>query len=73
MNDPSLVRERLRNVPNALSVLRIAAAPALLSDIADGWIARRFALQSPLGALLAVLPQWRANVRGLWWVLAGPK
>ena len=26
--------------------------PALLSDIADGWIARRFELQSQLGALL---------------------
>jgi len=72
MNASSSTRERLRNVPNALSALRIAAVPvllglavtgresaftwvlvpALLSDIADGWIARRFQLQSQLGALL---------------------
>jgi hypothetical protein len=31
MNDASLMRERLRNVPNAFSVLHIAAAPALLA------------------------------------------
>jgi len=72
MNASSSTRERLRNAPNALSALRIAAVPvllglavtgreaaftwvlvpALLSDIADGWIARRFQLQSQLGALL---------------------
>jgi phosphatidylglycerophosphate synthase len=62
----------LRHLPNALSVLRILAAPvlvvlaatgseaaftwvlvpALLTDIADGLIARMFRLQSKLGALL---------------------
>jgi cardiolipin synthase len=72
MNAASSTRERLRNAPNALSALRIAAVPvllglavagresaftwvlvpALLTDIADGWIARRFQLQSQLGALL---------------------
>ena len=72
MNASSSTRERLRNAPNALSALRIAAVPvllglaitgrelaftwvlvpALLTDIADGWIARRFQLQSQLGALL---------------------
>jgi CDP-diacylglycerol--glycerol-3-phosphate 3-phosphatidyltransferase len=61
-----------RNLPNALSVARIAAAPvlialasfgretaftwvlvpALLTDIADGLLARVFRLQSKLGALL---------------------
>jgi len=72
MNPSSSTRRRLRNAPNALSALRIAAVPvllglaitgrelaftwvlvpALLTDIADGWIARRFQLQSQLGALL---------------------
>jgi cardiolipin synthase len=62
----------LRHVPNALSLARILAAPALvacaagghetaftwilvpalLSDIADGLIARAFKLQSPIGAIL---------------------
>ncbi len=62
----------LRNLPNALSIARILAAPllvvlavearetaftwvlvpALLSDIADGLLARAFHLQSKLGALL---------------------
>lgn len=62
----------LRHVPNALSIARILAAPALvvlavagheaaftwvlipalLSDIADGLIARVFDLRSHLGALL---------------------
>jgi cardiolipin synthase len=62
----------LRHLPNALSVVRILAAPvlivlaatgdeaaftwvlvpALLTDIADGLIARMFRLQSKLGALL---------------------
>lgn len=61
-----------RNLPNALSAVRIAAVPALvvlaylgretaftwvlvpalLTDIADGLIARVFRLQSRLGALL---------------------
>ena len=61
-----------RNLPNALSAARIAAAPvlvalawlgretaftwvlvpALLTDIADGLVARVFRLQSKLGALL---------------------
>lgn len=61
-----------RNLPNALSIARIAAVPvlvalawlgretaftwvlvpALLTDIADGLIARVFRLQSKLGALL---------------------
>jgi CDP-diacylglycerol--glycerol-3-phosphate 3-phosphatidyltransferase len=62
----------LRHVPNALSIARILASPALvvlagsgqpgpftwvlilalLSDIADGLIARVFSLQSRIGALL---------------------
>lgn len=62
----------LRHVPNALSIARIVASPALivlagngqegpftwvlilalLSDIADGLIARVFSLQSRIGALL---------------------
>ena len=62
----------LRHLPNALSIARILAAPALvvcaasgnetaftwilvpalLSDIADGLVARVFRLQSPLGAML---------------------
>lgn len=61
-----------RNLPNALSIARIAAVPvlvvlawlgretaftwvlvpALLTDIADGLVARTFRLQSKLGALL---------------------
>jgi phosphatidylglycerophosphate synthase len=61
-----------RNVPNAISLARLASAPFLLataitghrdgfrwlllaclvSDIADGWIARAFHLRSPLGARL---------------------
>jgi cardiolipin synthase (CMP-forming) len=64
--------ERIWNVPNALSLYRIAAAPAiaaclvtgssrwfiglliasLLSDIADGWIARRWSLHTKIGARL---------------------
>jgi CDP-diacylglycerol--glycerol-3-phosphate 3-phosphatidyltransferase len=72
MNASPSARERLRNAPNVISALRIAAVPvllglaftgrqsaftwvlvpALLSDIADGWIARRFQLQSQLGAFL---------------------
>ena len=62
----------LRHLPNALSALRLLAAPtlvvlalygasqaftvlllaALLTDIADGWLARRWRLQSALGATL---------------------
>jgi phosphatidylglycerophosphate synthase len=59
---------RLRAIPNALTLLRIAAAVAFpfapveariplvlfaaLSDFLDGWIARRYALTSWVGALL---------------------
>lgn len=62
----------LRNVPNALSLARLLAAPvlvglaafdyqrvfavlliaALVTDILDGWVARRFGLQTTAGAAL---------------------
>ena len=62
----------LRHLPNALSLGRLLAGPALVclalaraqtafsilliaalaSDVLDGWIARRFHLQSRLGAML---------------------
>ena len=80
---------RLRHLPNVLSALRIAAAPALvvlalvgaeraftwvlipalLSDIADGYLARRLGLTSPLGALLdsiADLLLFFVAVVGVW-------
>ena len=61
-----------RWLPNALSLTRVLAAPALIAlaltqrehafaillivalvtDVLDGWIARRYRLQSPLGATL---------------------
>jgi len=43
--------------------------PALLSDIADGWIARALALESPLGALLDSVGDtllWFVSVYGVW-------
>lgn len=62
----------LRNLPNALTVFRVVAAPAMalllvlpdyvaalavfaaagLSDAADGWLAKRFRLESRVGAWL---------------------
>jgi len=63
---------QLRHIPNAISLLRLAAVPVLvwlafrqdqllfawlilaagLTDILDGWLARRFGWTSALGALL---------------------
>jgi len=77
-----------RQVPNALSLVRIACAPvllllavngqeraftwvlipALLTDAVDGWLARRFCLQSRLGARLDSLGDalvWCAALAGL--------
>jgi len=91
----TLAREELhalpwwRNIPNAISLARIGAAPfllraalteqrgyfrwlllaCLLSDIADGWIARAFHLRSRLGASLdsiADLLVQIIGVGGLW-------
>lgn len=86
----------IRFVPNALSTLRLVLACAfpftperlwvLLiivgggSDILDGWIARRWQVQSRLGAildgiadklfvLLALLTMAAAGKFSLWWVL----
>ncbi len=72
MSAKPATRERLRQVPNALSVARIVAAPlllalalagrqaaftwllvpALLTDLLDGWLARTLRLESKRGALL---------------------
>jgi phosphatidylglycerophosphate synthase len=77
-----------RHLPNALSMLRIGAAPvllvlallghdrayawllipALLTDAVDGWIARRFHLESPLGARLDSIGDsllWYAALAGV--------
>jgi phosphatidylglycerophosphate synthase len=67
------------------SIYTWVLVPALLTDAADGCIARSFGLQSRLGArldslgdslvwcaalagLLALLPGWRADVKGVWWL-----
>lgn len=78
----------LRQLPNALSAIRILCAPvllllaitgyqvaftwvlvvALLTDVADGWIARGFGLQSRLGARLDTVGDsliWYAALAGL--------
>jgi CDP-diacylglycerol--glycerol-3-phosphate 3-phosphatidyltransferase len=78
----------MRHVPNVLSGVRIACAPALLllaiageqsaytwllvpallTDAADGWIARAWGLQSKLGARLDSLGDsliWWAGLAGL--------
>lgn len=78
----------LRQLPNALSAIRIVCAPvllllaitgyqvaftwvlvvALLTDVADGWIARGFGLQSRLGARLDTVGDsliWYAALAGL--------
>jgi CDP-diacylglycerol--glycerol-3-phosphate 3-phosphatidyltransferase len=78
----------LRQLPNALSAIRIVCAPvllllavagyqvaftwvlvvALLTDVADGWIARGFRLQSRLGARLDTVGDsltWYAALAGL--------
>ena len=83
------MRGSLRYLPNALSVARILATPALialaaagnlsaftwvlvpalLSDIADGLIARVFHLQSKLGALLDSVADTLllfASLYGIW-------
>ena len=80
---------RFRNLPNALSLYRICAAPviaacllmglerwfiwllavSLLSDIADGWIARRFKLQSASGARLDSFADLLTFSLGIWGVL----
>ncbi|MFT4571884.1 MAG: CDP-diacylglycerol--glycerol-3-phosphate 3-phosphatidyltransferase [Hyphomicrobiaceae bacterium] len=77
MNQPQVSRTSgaLQNLPNILTLFRIAAIPALvlllrdpstaaaalsftvfliasLTDIADGWVARRYGLVTPLGKLL---------------------
>ena len=46
---PLLVGLALSNCERAFSAVLIAA---LVTDILDGWIARRYQLQSPLGAML---------------------
>jgi CDP-diacylglycerol--glycerol-3-phosphate 3-phosphatidyltransferase len=46
---PVLVALALGGQQRAFTIILIAA---LVTDIADGWIARRFQLQSPLGAML---------------------
>jgi CDP-diacylglycerol--glycerol-3-phosphate 3-phosphatidyltransferase len=78
-----------RQLPNALSTLRLLAVPlllwlalaqretafasvliaALLSDIADGWIARRFSFETPAGAFLDTVADSAlllVSVFGIW-------
>lgn len=46
---PVLIGLALFHIERAFTILLIAA---LVTDILDGWVARRFQLQSPLGAML---------------------
>ena len=85
---------RLRHLPNAISLLRICAAPvlvvlavhgaerafawlfivALLSDIVDGYLARRLQLTSVLGAMLDSIGDlllFLVAVVGIWCFHAG--
>ena len=75
MPEAQTMAEKLWTIPNALSLYRLAAAPAialclvlgrerwfvalftisLLTDVADGWIARRFNLHTKIGARLVRL------------------
>jgi phosphatidylglycerophosphate synthase len=89
MGTKAATRERLRHVPNAISMARIAAAPllmalalagqrrwftiilviALLSDMLDGWLARTWHLESKRGAQLDSVGDTLllfATILGIW-------
>ena len=89
MSPNPATRARLRHVPNAISMARIAAAPvlfglalagrerafaallvaALLTDMVDGWIARTFGLESKRGAQLDSIGDSLllfATIAGIW-------
>jgi CDP-diacylglycerol--glycerol-3-phosphate 3-phosphatidyltransferase len=89
MSTNPATRRRLRHVPNAISMARIAAAPlllvlavtgqrllfttvlvvALLSDMLDGWLARSYHLESKRGAQLDSIGDTLllfATIVGIW-------
>jgi hypothetical protein len=54
----------LRQLPNALSVARILAAPLLAALALAGYETAFAWVLVP-----AMLPEWRADVRGVYWIV----
>jgi len=89
MPEAQTMAEKLWTIPNALSLYRLAAAPAialclvlgrerwfvalftisLLTDVADGWIARRFNLHTKIGARLDSFADLLTCIVGVWGVV----